>query len=376
MERLPEMLALRETRGLAWLRAIPLVLIVIMVPVEIFTSTVELWAVIAAMPPLAALVNGPKITTVVSAASVVACVTLETMDLGANIEDGHSELLTVVLIGATSVLIAYLRDRVVARLLSIESVAEAAQRALLPELPKRIGRIECAARYRAATADSSLGGDFFDLLDTPWGIRAVLGDVSGHGLDAVMTTAAILGSFREGALDDVDLNALSVRLERRMTMCNQYRGDWTEEFATTLLMAFDRDGSTVEIRSFGHHVPLLVRGSEVLPVALDPAPPLGLVGEHHVEATSVGRALAPGDLLVAFTDGLLEARDRTDRLYPLEDRLRERVAAGPPFTHPSEAVEFLFADVKAQGHRLTDDAAALVLRIRGPEDGPAVRRAS
>ncbi|MEU5871005.1 PP2C family protein-serine/threonine phosphatase [Glycomyces sp. NPDC047369] len=363
MERLPQRLALRETAGLAWLRALPLALVVVMVPVELATSSVHLWAVIAALPPLAAVVNGPRTTLIVAGTALLACTVLNWSRISGGEPEGYTELLPVALIGATSVLIAILRDRVIASLINVNAVSEAAQRALLPALPRRIGRLECAARYRAAAADSSLGGDFFDLLDTQWGVRAVLGDVSGHGLGAVATMAALLGSFREGALDDVDLNALGVRLERRMRMCNERRGGWTEEFATALLMAFGRDGSAVEVRSFGHHPPLLVRGDAVEAVCLGPAPPLGLVGEMNVAARSVGRSLRPGDLLVAFTDGVVEARDRAGGMYPVEQRLRDRAGA-EPFADAAAVVEFLFADLEAHGYRMTDDTAVLVIGVR------------
>jgi serine phosphatase RsbU (regulator of sigma subunit) len=362
MERLPQMLALRETATLRWLRAVPLLLVVAMVPIA--ASTTHLWALMAAMPPLAALVNGPRTTMIVVGVAFAANLLLNYTGRGDGDPADPAELITVALIGTTSVLIAFWRDRLLARLLSVSSAAEAAQLALLPELPGRVGRLECAAVYRASASDGRLGGDFFDLLETPWGVRAVLGDVSGHGLGAIATMSALLGSFREGALDDVDLNALGVRLERRMSLRNGCRGEWTEEFATALLMAFGRDGTAVEVRSFGHHPPLLVRGREVAPIALRPAPPLGLVGEYNVEATSVGRGLLPGDVLIAFTDGLTEARDGSGGMYPMERRLRERVATAAPFEHAAEAVDFLFADIRERGYRLDDDAAAIALRLR------------
>ncbi|GAA1673164.1 PP2C family protein-serine/threonine phosphatase [Glycomyces endophyticus] len=364
MERLPQMLALRRTAELGWLRALPIILVLVMVPLDLVVLDVHLWAVIAAMPPLAALVNGPRTTAAVALTAVASCILLRiTMNPGAP-EHLQSELVTVVLIGAASVLIAFLRDRVLARLLSVDMVSQVAQQALLPRLPRRVGGLDCAVRSQGADAESPLGGDFFDLIDTPWGVRAVIGDVSGHGLKAVATTAAMLGSFREGALDDFDLHGLGVRLERRMRLRNDGSGGFTEEFATALLMAFPADGGFVELRSFGHHAPLLLRGAEVEPIPVRPAPPLGLLGEEHLQTLAVGRSLEPGDVVVAYTDGLIEARDRTGREYPLVERLRERLAAGEAFPGPAAVVDFLFADVREQGYRVTDDMAVLAVRVR------------
>ncbi|THV36975.1 PP2C family protein-serine/threonine phosphatase [Glycomyces buryatensis] len=365
MERLPEMLALRQTAGLAWLRAAPLAVVIIVVPLDIVTHSLTLWAVVAATPPLAALVNGPKVTALVALAAGVAFVLLEVVDAGRIPHHPQSELITVSIIGLTSVIIAHLRDRVLAHLLSVASVAEAAQRALLPEVPKRVGRLECAAIYRAAAAKSQLGGDFFDLLDTPWGVRAVIGDVSGHGLGAVSAMAALLGSFREGALDDVDLNGLGARLERRMAMRNDDHGAWNLQFATALLMAFDPEGDSVEVRSFGHHPPLLLRDRAVEEIELDPAPPLGLLGEFNTVAPATGKRLRVGDLIVAHTDGLTEARNAYGEEYPLAKRLRARAAKQGPFANAWAAANFVTDDAVAQGHVFNDDVAVIVIGVRG-----------
>ncbi|MEU6861319.1 PP2C family protein-serine/threonine phosphatase [Glycomyces sp. NPDC046736] len=365
MERLPRALALRSSRGFTLLRAAPVLLVAVVLPLDLLTPVeVPLWVLLASLPPMAALVNGPRTTILVAVAALIGCAILLAYRGGEVVTaDPYSAIMTTGLIGVIGVAMAILRDQMLARLLSVVSVAETAQRALLPELPSRIGRLECAAVYRAAAADSRLGGDFFDLVDTPWGVRAVIGDVSGHGLDAVATMSALLGSFREGAIDDVDLTALGIRLERRLAMRNGGRTGWDSEFATALLMTFDPSGESVEFRSFGHHSPLLLRSGQVRPVVLDPAPPLGLAGEVGVYSTSVGRTMRPGDMVLTFTDGLVEARDHRADQYPLTERLREHLDGGGSFADARALATFVTEDVVKRGYRYTDDLAVFVIGV-------------
>ena len=60
--------------------------------------------------------------------------------------------------------------------------------------------ITIAARYRSATRDASVGGDLYEIIPTSHGIRAVIGDVCGNGLDAVLLARQVLSAFRRSAV--------------------------------------------------------------------------------------------------------------------------------------------------------------------------------
>ena len=65
------------------------------------------------------------------------------------------------------------------------AIAEATQLALLPPLPAEMTGITIAARYRSATREALVGGDLYEMIPTGQGIRVIIGDVRGKGLDAV-----------------------------------------------------------------------------------------------------------------------------------------------------------------------------------------------
>lgn len=113
--------------------------------------------------------------------------------------DAVTETVTVATVAVLAVGINQLVRRTGARLASAREIAEAAQRAVLPEPVERIGGFDIAARYEAAQADAFIGGDLYAVQDSPHGIRLVVGDVRGKGMEAVGAVAVVIGAFREAA---------------------------------------------------------------------------------------------------------------------------------------------------------------------------------
>ena len=114
-----------------------------------------------------------------------------------------ADLMVVSIIFAAAVSISWIRRRFEAGLVTMISVSEAAQRAVLPELPERVGDLACSGLYHSAQQGASIGGDFFDVRPSPYGTRMILGDVQGHGLEAVGTASMLLSVFHEAILDEV-----------------------------------------------------------------------------------------------------------------------------------------------------------------------------
>ena len=110
-----------------------------------------------------------------------------------------TEVLTVATAAVLAVGINRLVGRGNARLATAREIAEAAQRAVLPEPAERIGGLEIAARYEAAQEGAFIGGDLYAVQDTPHGVRLVVGDVRGKGMGAVAVVAVLIGAFREAA---------------------------------------------------------------------------------------------------------------------------------------------------------------------------------
>ncbi|MFI9723019.1 PP2C family protein-serine/threonine phosphatase [Streptomyces sp. NPDC052396] len=263
-------------------------------------------------------------------------------------------VLAVTCVSTANVVLMATRER---ELLSSRSVAEAAQLALLRPVPERIGGLRVAVRYLAAATDARVGGDLYEVLATPYGIRVLLGDVRGKGLSAVETASDVLGTFREAAQVEPELGAVAGRLDATVR-----RRGLGEEFVTAALLGLPPDGARAELVNCGHLPPLLRRPdgtvSEIGVPAEAADPPLALRnlvgGEYHTERFAFRR----GDLLLLFTDGVTEARDAAGRFYPLQQRL-PRLPEGPP----DAVLDGLVADLLAYaGGSLSDDAALLAVR--------------
>ncbi|MFJ1708778.1 PP2C family protein-serine/threonine phosphatase [Kitasatospora sp. NPDC088346] len=252
---------------------------------------------------------------------------------------------------AASVALVADRER---RLAELRSVAEAAQQALLRPVEPRVGGLEVAVRYAPAMAEARIGGDLYAVVDSPFGVRVLLGDVRGKGLGAVETAADVMGVFREAAVSEADLSAVAGRLD---AVVARRPGD--EEFVTAVLVSVPADGAPAGVVNCGHPPPLLRTGrlvSEVDPPAW--SPPLALLGLTGGRYPVQQLPLEAGDVLLLYTDGVSEARDASGTFYPVAERL----SAMPPAESPEPLLDRLLGDVRAYTvHGLTDDAAMLAL---------------
>jgi serine phosphatase RsbU (regulator of sigma subunit) len=260
------------------------------------------------------------------------------------------------LLSALCVVAAATRSRRERQLQRLNVIAEAAQRAVLRTLPTAIGSVGLAARYESAFEDAAIGGDLYEVTETPHGVRILIGDVRGKGLEAVQLAASVLGAFRQAAFSAVDLVDVAVRLDA--VVC-AVAGD--EDFVTAVLAEFHTDGSFTVVNC-GHHPPLLVppsrSGGVLCPTMLDtgePAVPLGLGCRPHL----VQKRWAAGSRLLFYTDGLVEARDRVGTFFDLAEHAP--VLRAPTLDASLDALVKRLRE--HTGNRLDDDMA-LVLTQR------------
>ncbi|GLZ79288.1 membrane protein [Actinorhabdospora filicis] len=341
-----------------WLLWLPLFALLLCAVLERAFPQVSLVFLAAFAPLLATIACSAMLTTVYGVAATAEAAVLYHFDdftcsMGMR---GRNELALIAGVGAASVLLTLRRRRYDRRITRIGNVAEAAQYAVLPRLPARVGDVECSALYRSAQIGAMVGGDLYDVRDTPYGVRAIVGDVKGHGLEAVSTMAALLGTFREAVLDLPSLADVAGRLERRMTVDNAARD--AELFATAVLIGFAP--GEVEVVLCGHPSPFRLTGGSVARLGGDPSPPLGLGDLAAGPPMAVRTPLAPGDVLLACTDGVLESRDAFGRFYPLERRLRTfLVGRRPPLSRLTMGV---WDDLRDFTGEPADDIAMLALR--------------
>jgi len=178
-------------------------------------------------------------------------------------------------------------------------VAMLLQRSLLPRaLPETVG-IQVAARYLPARDE--VGGDWYDVIELPRGLVGVaIGDVVGHGVRA----AALMGQLRT-ALHSYALEghgpARALELVDRFV---QSMGAYA--MATAAYAVFDPETSRLRIATAGHLPPIIVSGGNARVLDLTPGAPLG--GFPYGSCPEQEFSLATGEILVLYTDGLVERR--------------------------------------------------------------------
>ncbi len=265
---------------------------------------------------------------------------------------GGVRVVGVAAIGGFCVLASHWRERRENVLQRVIRVAEVAQLAILRPIPSRVRTMAFASRYISAADQAFIGGDLYEVVPSATGVRVVVGDVRGKGLDAVRLAALVLGSFREAAKVEDALAKVAMAVDRAVV------GEISaEDFVTAVFVEF-RPGGEVELVNCGHHPPLRVSNRSV--EYLNPSeasPPLGLAPAFTTQVHHLHR----GDRILLYTDGLVEARGPDRSFFEMApdtlSSLRKRSLDG--------ALEGLVAEVlRHAGGHLDDDLALLLAEVR------------
>ena len=239
-----------------------------------------------------------------------------------------------------------------ARLYSqLEHVATTLQRSLLPpDLPEVPGW-RFRSLYLPAGEDTDVGGDFYDVFPTAAGWMAVMGDVVGRGAAAASLTAMGRYTLRTaGSLVGTPTTALA-RLNENL----RERGEMA--LCTAAVVLLPDDGGSANIVCAGHPLPYLIRGGRVHAVGRT-GPLLGAF--EHGDWVPASLDLEAGDVLVLYTDGVIDARGSHDRFG--EGRLEATLAGA---TSADEAVERIErALLEFAGQEQDDDTAVLAMEKR------------
>jgi serine phosphatase RsbU (regulator of sigma subunit) len=243
------------------------------------------------------------------------------------------------------------------------AIAQALQHGLLPpELPEVPGW-SAAVLYRPAGELNEVGGDFYDVFEGQGKWIVVIGDVAGQGAEAATRTSLARFTIRTAAELTGDVGRAlaqlndTLRSQAGLPLCTAVCASLSERPDGTALLT---------LASAGHPPPLLVRGSTVSPLGEAGTIAGAFDGETWPAATV---ELQAGDVIVLYTDGVLDAVGESDRFG--ERRLRE--ALGQLGGSVDERLAGLDAELEAfQRGPQRDDTTVLVLEYRGG-GAPAAR---
>lgn len=344
---------------------LPYALIVLVIVVDVLAGSAILLSLLAAPAALASATGRPRYVLSVGALAFAVCVGAFVADEGVTAERGAVALSAVALVALAAAYASEVRLRAERRLVSVQTVADAAQNVILRQVPRRSGHFELAVSYVSATVGARIGGDLYEALPHPGGLRIIVGDVQGKGLTAVGSAVTVLTAFRAAAPADGSLQEVAEHIEEALE-----RREQGEEFVTAVLADCTERGD-VTLLSFGHPPPLVHRADgTVLTAAPEvPGPPLGLPGGlgalHEDGPGRYELRLEPGDRMLFYTDGTTEARNAEGDFFPLPDHAD--LLGDPDLADAlAELRDRLAAHVQGP---LDDDAAMLLLRFAPAPDG-------
>ncbi|MGW1892724.1 PP2C family protein-serine/threonine phosphatase [Streptomyces sp. NPDC002004] len=335
---------------------------------------VHLGPFLVAAPAITASFAGPRLTGFVGAVAVLAQVLVATLRTTVTDLNHTVQIIALVLISAIVTFFAHLREQHEQEVTQLRSVAEAAQRVVLRPLPRQVGPLRVASVYLAAEAEAQIGGDLYAVARTTDSTRLIIGDVRGKGLEAVGDAALVLGAFRAAAHLRVELPVLVSYLEGAVIadpgesgVPGEGGGDRGEAFTTAAVLDVPDAEAAIRLISCGHPPPLLVRDGKVVPLQVShPAPPLGLAAFSGTALHAETFPFEVGDIVLLYTDGVIEARDDTGAFYPLAERVSDWACRSP-----RALLDRVCADLLAHAGGTLGDDAALVAIERLPWAPPS-----
>jgi sigma-B regulation protein RsbU (phosphoserine phosphatase) len=233
-------------------------------------------------------------------------------------------------------------------------MARELQFALLPQSFPQFANAELGARFMPARA---IGGDLYDFIPYSRGRTAIaVGDVSGKGAPAAIYAALVSGFVRSHSASEYSPSEMLARINASLTA-----HPIEAQFISMVYAVWDDARRALQIANSGLPRPVSVRDGK-LEVIEATGLPLGLFSDAQYEALKIESR--PGDLFVFFSDGLIDARNRSGELFG-RTRLHELVLANIGKT-AEEIADVLFNTVQehATGMAAFDDQTVVVLRVR------------
>jgi sigma-B regulation protein RsbU (phosphoserine phosphatase) len=237
-------------------------------------------------------------------------------------------------------------------------IAREVQERLFPQVNPEIPGLDYAGKCRPAL---EVGGDYYDFLLLPnQNLGIAIGDVSGKGIPAALLMASLQASLRGQTMaGSMSLSTLISNVNRLV-----FDASPTNRYATFFFAQYESGSRTLTYVNAGHNAPMLFRNgrssSQVIRLE-EGGSVIGLIQDMKYKQAAV--TLAPGDLLVAFTDGISEAMNPQEQEWG-EERLTEAIQKCEG-SSAAETIDHLIreADRFSAGADQHDDMTLVVMRV-------------
>lgn len=238
-------------------------------------------------------------------------------------------------------------------------IAREVQQRLFPQKLPVVSGLDFAGYCRPA---EGVGGDYYDFIRAFGGALGIaIGDVSGKGIAAALMMASLQASLRGQTIKRCESLAETIQLINRLV----YEASAENRYATFFYAEYDPAARTVRYVNAGHNPPLVCRavdGKHEFLRLEEGGTVVGLFPEYPFKEGTV--QLQPGDVVVAFTDGISEAMNEADEEFS-EERLMEAIHSTTPRS-ASDMITHILAQVDGftAGAKQHDDMTLVVIRVQ------------
>ena len=226
--------------------------------------------------------------------------------------------------------------------------------------PKEIPRYDRVTLAGKSWPASQVGGDYYDVVPIDSRRCAlIIADVSGKGIAAAMIMAAVRGALRTQMDSQVSLSEITAALNRMLV-----RDTPIEKFLTLFWAILDTETLELTYTNAGHNPPFVFNArTETADELSEGGPVLGLLPD--LTFASSRRVLRPGDLLVMYTDGIVEAQNVAEEMYG-DERLLARFPEASA-CDAQGALDLIERDVNSfsAGAPQYDDATLVIAKVKG-----------
>lgn len=238
-----------------------------------------------------------------------------------------------------------------------ENAAQVLQFSLLPSALPAIPFTEVAGLYRPPCGGPQVGGDFYDAFATLDGWGLVVGDVCGKGVEAASVTAAVRHGIRTLSVWEERPDVVLEKVNHAMAVQHP-----TDRFVTAVFahVKVEQGRARVRLASAGHLPAAVLRADGTVGLARGGGRPLGLC--ESIDAGVEDLVLEGGDVLLMYSDGVTEARDRHRSFFD-DDRLLTALAGTRGLAAGAVVGAVEQQVVEFTGGSPQDDLTLLALRV-------------